>query len=331
MYIGHELLAIALATGLARAAGVGRQRALLLGGFGGVYAFAPDLDLAYTIWAVLKAGPTNVFPTTEHVWTKSWIVHRSLTHSIVTGTVAVLAVGLFGTTFSRYRAGSRDRYTVMGLLSTVGAVGTLGWIVILSDELLGLLTLGLYVAVILATTAWGIGRGIAPRQLMAVAAIGLWTHPFGDVFTGRPPTFLYPIQSKAPFGKIAVAADPTVNLIGLFGLELLIAWAALLVVLSVGEYRLGAHLRPRAILGLGFAATVTVIRPPTLEVAYHFALGTIATGVVLGALPHRFRSNKDATAGSWPARWLTPLVTALAGASLAVIGYLVAYLLIGVS
>lgn len=330
MYVGHGLLGIALGGTLARALGLDRSRSLTLALLAGAFAVVPDVDMARTAVAVMSAGPGAVFPTTEHVWTKSWVVHRSLTHSLISaGLAATMVTAVVGL----LRGGTaRSLAARTGLLAgAVGPVLVLLWIARGSDALLGVAIIGLYVSAALLVAGYAARRGVPAGHVGLAAVVGLGTHPFGDVWMGTPPTFLYPVLTTPPIETVVFAGDPTLNLLTLFGIEVALAWAALAVVSDLSGQALRDHLDPQAGLGVGFAAVLPVIPPPTLQVAYQFALGTIATGLLLGiaprAWPDRLAVRTDG--GVRRHRPLAILVTALAGATAALLGYLVAYLAVG--
>ena len=74
---------------------------------------------------------------------------------------------------------------------------------------------------------------------LLAAVFGLASHPFGDVFTGSPPRFFYPFDVTLLHSRISLLADPTLNLLAIFGLELVLAWFALVVYfrLRIGDAR----------------------------------------------------------------------------------------------
>ena len=322
MYVGHSLLALALTGALARRAGLRRSRALLAGFAAAGFALVPDVDTAYTLYVVLQVGPSNVFPTTQYVWTgEGWVVHRALTHSLLTGAVGAITAATAALAYA-HRHRRRSSVTLLAVIVLLGTLGVLVLTGYSSDGGLGVVTMGLYVLGLLAVATVAARRGLAPRHVGGAAAVGLLTHPFGDVFMGRPPAFLYPIVTAPPVEKVTIAADPTVNLVALFALELALAWAALRVVASLSDWNLGDGLARRAVLGVGFAGAVAFIRPPTLQVAYHFAIGTIATGAVIGV-------GAGPVLGTERRRRTDALVTGLAAVTLAVVGYFLAYLAFG--
>lgn len=343
MYVGHALLGFVLGALVADRAGVRRSRVLAVGLLAAGFAVLPDVDAAHTAYAVIEAGPRTLFPTPEHVWTaEAWRVHRALTHSLLVGAVASVGVGLLGAGLARsgppgnrprgpgpldHRGGRRTGARVAAVAALAVAAAAFGAVLavgVATDGLAGAATAGLYVAGAVGLAWWAVRRGISARWVGASAAIGLLTHPFGDLFMGRPPAFLYPMSSTPPVPKLAVAADPTVNLVALFGVELALGWAAVWTVARHRGWRLRDAVEPRAVLALGFGGAALVIRPPTLQVAYHFAAGTIAAGFVLGVVPGVVRGRRSP--GSRRGSYRAGLVTGLAAVTLAATAYLLAYL-----
>lgn len=332
MYVGHFLLAFALAGGAAHAAGWQRSRALGTALAAGGFGMIPDVDLAYTLYVVVREGPTNVFPTTQYVWTESWVVHRLLTHSLVVGALGVaLAVGV-ATAFARrtpLQAAVEPRAVgVRGLGAGIAvlALAVIGAGVIgprTADASLAGVTLALYASAVVAVAALAARRrGLNASTVGGAAAAGLLSHPFGDVFMGTPPAFLYPLSGQTG-DAIMLAPDPTVNLLALFGIEVALAWVALAVVASTHHERLLDLVQARAWFGVAYAVAVLVVPPPTLDLAYQFAVGIIATGAVLGTTPVLAEGIPRARPATHRLRLAA---TALAATTLGLAAYLLAYL-----
>lgn len=327
MYVGHALLAFALGAVAARLLGVDERRALRYGVAAGAFALVPDVDMVYTAYAVWRDGPAGIFPTTEHVWTRSWVVHRSLTHSLLTGAVgAVFAGHVAALVLDRPAPGRRlpPPTALAAVPGLVGLAGGLAWVAWVTAGTLGIATMLVYAGAT-ALVAWlAVRRGGSALGVAGAAAVGLLSHPFGDVFTGRPPALLYPLVAGPSGPKLALSAQPTVNLVGLFLLEVGLAWLAVGAAARLTGLSVRSLVRPGAALGVGFAATAPVIAPPTLEVAYHFALGVLATGALLGLPTLAYHRERPQTV-----RAMTALSTGLAATTLAIVGYLVAYLALG--
>ncbi|WP_256301175.1 metal-dependent hydrolase [Haloarchaeobius salinus] len=318
MYVGHGLLAFALGGLLGSYVGATKRESLVLAAVAGGFGMVPDIDTVYTLYVALNARPENLFPVTESLWghTDSWKIHRKLTHSLVVGVLGTLYVGLLG--YVSEATSEPSRLLALSV-PTVGlfAVGYL------THDRLGLGLLVLYLVGLTVVGSLAFSQGVPPVLNGAAAAIGLLTHPFGDFFMGIPPTLLYPLTDAGPSSKLAVAADPTVNLVSLFLIEVLLAWFALWTICHVHDRRVAEFVSPLAALGVLFAATVPYIEPPTLQYAYRFAGGVILLGLAVGLLLRQLtvRSSR------WEQR-MTGLSTALATVSVALLAWLGGYVLV---
>lgn len=310
--VGHALLAFALAALVAQRFW-STERALAFGVVAGVFATIPDVDMAYAIIGLAQAGFGGVWQMTAAFWGSSHLVHRAVTHSLVVAAIAgpgfVLATG------------NRRRK----LLAT-GLLGTLVWISLAESGVLGAgVMLVFVIAGTLAALVADSRTDFGPRELLLAAVFGLATHPFGDVFTGSPPQFFYPLDVTLLHSRIDLFSDPTLNLLAIFGLELLTAWFAVAVYFHLRDGRvreqLREHVQPRAALGVGYALAALVIPAPTLAVSYQFVFSVLAVGAV-GVAPRihperPFRPVRDPTA------WVC---TGMAAVTLAVVAYAVTYL-----
>lgn len=309
MFLGHGLLAFALAAALARWAGWPVERAIAVGLLAGGFGLAPDVDMLYAPVGVL--GAASLLGAADGFWTASTAVHRTVTHSVVVGAAAALAAGLW----ARATAPSRAAAVAIGGGSV--AVAALG------GPLDGLVMAAFAVAV-LALAALGRHLGFAPATVGAAALLGLCTHPFGDLFTGEPPALLYPLDVTLVAERVVLHPDPTLHLLGALGLELATAWLAVGVLLWLLDRPLGEHVTPRAGLGVAFGSAAFVLPPPTLEASYHFVFPLLGTSVAcaLGLRPATWRAL-------WARRrrhWLAAAVTGLAAVTLAAAAYALLYL-----
>lgn len=322
MYLGHCLLAFSLAVLLARWRGLDRRRTLLVGVGGGLFGAVPDVDMWHTAYVVARAGPTNVFPTTEYVWPNSWVVHRTLTHSLVTGGLVVLVVALFAVARRDREEAPRRR-----MVGSVGAgallVTSLVAVSLPTDELLGTVTMALFVAAALAVARWLLVRGVGATWVAGAAAVGILSHPFGDLWMGTPPAFLYPLSADPPIERVYFAADPTFNLLTAFGLEVALGCLAVIAALRTTGRPIREVIHPASALGLAYASAAAFVPPPTFRLAYGFAAGLVLVGAAVGllAVAHRVpspRTRQGDALATWAA---TATVTALC----CLIGYAVAY------
>ncbi|MFB6170749.1 MAG: metal-dependent hydrolase [Haloarculaceae archaeon] len=333
MFVGHGLVAFALAAAIAHASGWSRDRALAFGVVAGGFALAPDVDILYAPAGLL--GAATLAGAVDGFWSTGNLIHRAVTHSLVVAPVAALASALYhyGHSQGRRDALAGSLVAFCGLAAVAGlASGYLGVVVMAA---LGVACL---VVVTVAERA-----GLGSRAVGAAALFGLCSHPFGDLFTGEPPAFFYPFHVVLFSERVTLSPDPTLHLLGAMGIELATFWLALLVFLHVANRgRVRDHVNARAALGLGYAAVAFVVPAPTLEVSYQFVFSVLGLGVVSATpLPRRLaRAELSLPA---PARTVTrrrllrvprprfavdPLrtaVTALTAATLAALTYAAVY------
>lgn len=304
MFLGHAAVAFA-AVGLgSRLLGTSRERAMLLAVVGAAAAVLPDLDVVYALTGLAGAGSWNPVAVAEGFWAASTVVHRSVTHSLVLAVPTAVGIALVAT-------GDRRRYLGLGLLAFVGLGGSLGmgpatWVAV-SGFILGAAALGFAAARL----------RVGPKAIGLAAAVGLVTHPFGDLFTGQPPLLLYPVDVQVFAGRLTLAADPTLHLLGAFFIELAAIWLGVYAFFRLQDRAIAPHISPRAVLGGGYALAALVMPAPTLDVSYHFVFSVTAVGIV-GAIPRRGRTG-----------YATRAVTALAAVTLGGLAYAVSYLLLG--
>ncbi|MFC6785441.1 metal-dependent hydrolase [Halobaculum halobium] len=340
MFVGHALVAFAIVALVARRSGLAPERALTAGVVAGAFAAAPDVDIGYALVGVAAgvSGGAGALGLAESFWSTGNVVHRAVTHSLVTAPVVagVAAAWVYGRTDAR----AISLALAAGLVAVVATVG---------GALSAVVTLA-FVATALALAAVVRRRtDLTPRATFTLALAGLVSHPFGDVLTGEPPALLYPLGTEVLSARVALSADPTLHLLGAFAVELATIWAAAIVWIRLRAERdgrlvgtdqtgrVGPRLRdrldPRALAGAGYAASAFVIPAPTLDLSYPFVFSVLAVGAV-AVVPIRIRRR-----GSWRERGRTPLapelaapgvertlVTALTAVSLAAGAYLLAYL-----
>lgn len=330
MFVGHGLLAFAIAAGVAHALGAPRERAISIGLIAGAFGLAPDVDVLYAPAGLLASLDPEAF------WAAGNLVHRTVTHSLPVGVVAALAVWLVvGATTSRTRLVAAGTL-LAGLVILVAAV---------TGALAAMVTTAFVVAIGVVALA-AAKLELAPPVAGGTALIGLLSHPFGDLFTGRPPALFYPFDATLVAERVLLHPDPTLHLLGAMGVELATAWLALLVYLRISGHRPGEFLAGRAGLGAGYAVLAPVLVPPTLAVSYQFVFSVLVFGLIVGLasrnlsalapgglftrtgrrLPDRFAFGCDPDDSGPDLRRIA--VTGLSAISLATIAYAGAYLVI---
>lgn len=310
MFVGHGLLAFALAAVAARLLGWSRERALSLGLLAGLFGLAPDVDVAYAL--VGLSGAETAMGAATGFWSASASVHRVVTHSFVVAAVAAVAVGgLAGSSRSR----------VAGVLLLVALVAVAGTV----SGALAAGVMAVFTLTLAALAAVARHLDVAPRAVVGAAAVGLGSHPPGDLLTGEPPALFYPFDVGLITARPTVFVDPTLNLLAPLYLELATGWLALVTYLWLtdGLPAIRNHLRGRAAIGLGFGGVALFVPPPTLEVSYHFVFPLVGLGAAAAApLPGvDVRSLADLRDQA-----LAVATTALAAVSLGTLAYTVAYL-----
>lgn len=275
MMIGHSMLAFALAAGGARLLGWSDERALRFGVVAAAFALVPDADMVYAIFGVARADLTGVFVVTNAFWGASTEVHRSATHSLVLAVPAAAGFALW------MHDDRRARVASLAVLSGIAVVAYLATGPLDAFAVVAFGVAGLAVATVVARR-----EVVGPAAALAAALVGLASHPFGDVFTGTVPVFLYPLDVPVLDGIVVLSADPTLHLLGAFGLELATVWFAGLVYLHLTGTGVAATVDRRAALGVLYAPVAFLLPPPTLSVSYHFVFTILGVGFVL-AVPAR--------------------------------------------
>lgn len=299
MFVGHGLVAFAVVAALGGWRGWDLPLVLPAAVLAGLFATVPDVDVVYGVAGFAEAAATA---DPEAFWAVGNRTHRGLTHSVPVGVVTALAAGLLV---------RRDTWAVAGLPVLAGLVAMA---VVVSGGLAGLVATA-FAAGVLGLVALARSLALSPRAVAGAALVGLVTHPFGDLFTGSPPDVLYPFDAVLVADRVVLASDPTLHLLGAFGLELAAAWLALAAYVRLTDRRLLARVDRRAALGAAYGAAALVLPAPTLEVSYQFVFSVLAVGAVGVAGPSVGRVVT-----------LRSVATALATVSVAAVAYAVVYL-----
>lgn len=303
MFVGHAFVGFALAGSLAARAGLPRYRAFQVGILAGAFALVPDVDILYAVAGMLQADPTDLWTASAAFWDSSKAVHRAMTHSVVLAVPAAIGFGL---------ASSTRRVRLAAGIPLVGLVA-LGWAVAGTlDAAMLLLFVGAGVVVARVGARWGLDPGL----VLAAALLGLVTHPFGDLFTGTPPPLFFPLGAEVFGDRVTLLADPTLNLLAVFGLELATIWIGLFVAARLLGWSVVEAIDRRSAVGALYGVAAFVLPPPTLETSYHFVFSVLAVGSI-GAVSLGTRSD--------PSRIARAAVTALTAVTLAGATYALVY------
>lgn len=304
MFLGHATLAFGVVALASLHVGASRERALALAVTAGLFATVPDVDMAYALVGLVAVDPSSPMAVAESFWGASTVVHRALTHSIV---VAVPAAAAFALAPTHRRAAAA---ALVALVAVAGVVSG---------------PLAAFILALFMAGGWLVARfshatGVRGRTLFGVALFGLASHPFGDLLTGQPPRLFYPLDVVAFDGRFALSGDPTMHLLGAFGVELAAIWLGVAAAVWLSGHRLTDHLSVRASAGAAYALAVLVLPPPTLDASYQFVFSVLAVGFV-GAVPNPKFGERSLTLPSLP----TAVVTGLTAVTLAGTAYGIAY------
>ena len=301
MFIGHALLAFAIAVRASRRFSVQRRTALRFGVVAALFAAIPDIDVVYAPVGLLLRSVETVGP--DVFWETANVIHRGPTHSLVMAGLLAVAVTLW-TVDNRAAKGVAVAIGTTLVAIAAALSGTVGGVVVL-----------LFVVAGFAVATGAYRAGVPVPTILGLAAIGLLSHPFGDLFTGSPPPLLYPIDVTLVAERIVLHPDPTGHLLAAFALELATVWLALRTYARVAEIRLADFLTRRAALGMGYAGAALLLPAPTLEQSAHFVFSVLAVGVV-GAPTQPFTRGVD---------WREVVVTGLSAVSIGLVAYALAY------
>lgn len=277
MFLGHALLAFAVAALVADWRGWSARRALAVGLVAGAFGALPDVDVAYAAVALdLFAVTADADP--EAFWDATREIHRTVTHSLVVAAVAAPAFGLAAVRSpesSGIRWGSR--------IVAVGALASLVGVAYGTSGVPGGMVMGLF-----ALTGFAVGllcprlTDLGPRTVSLAALAGLALHPWGDLVTGSPPGLFYPFEFGLFGGRVLLHGDPTLHLLSAFALELATVWFAAIAVSEVLDLSWRGLIDRRAGFGVAYGVAAVVLVPPTLAVSYQFVFSILSVGLVIG-------------------------------------------------
>ncbi|WP_311170585.1 metal-dependent hydrolase [Halobellus ordinarius] len=348
MFVGHEFLAFALAGGAARWLGCDDAAALRLGAVATLAALLPDLDIVYAAatYAVAVAGGTPV--GWEAFWGVANAVHRIVTHPLPVGAVAALVFGAAAALAAVRGSIADDGRSSLRTSVRTGAVPAVlaaaGVAVLLPAFRTTVGTAAALVAaaflVCVGAAGWFVARSSSSSAtgVTLAAAVGFLTHPFGDVFLARPPPLLSPLGPPILVERVALATDPTLEILAVLFVELASVWFGVIVfshLSPVGFGRLREVLDRRAALGVAYAGTVFVLPPPTIVDAHVLGFTIVPLAVAVGLWtghPRRIRPVIDEGANRRPHSSKKTVyrgfITGLATLTVAAIAYTGVYVLV---
>ncbi|MFB6203651.1 MAG: metal-dependent hydrolase [Candidatus Nanohaloarchaea archaeon] len=262
MIIGHGLLAFTAVALLSHLYGLEDRRAVAAGLVAGGFAALPDVDIIYAwkeVAVVFGTGPEHFM---RSFWEASEGVHRGITHSLLTGFFAA------GTFSAYYRL--RDPVAETAVLSA-----GVGYGILTSGPVAGFV-MGVFLFSGLALTRLS-ERYVSWHDFIPAVFIGLLSHSFGDLFTGVPPDFLFPLKIQLFSSRIQLMADPVLNLLAVFFMEALVSASALATFASLKGH--GPDIRPEFLVGLLYASAIPFVPPPTLGSPFGFVFTVLGCGL----------------------------------------------------
>ena len=337
MFVGHEFLAFAIAGWAARRLGADGRAALQAGLVAALAALLPDLDVLYALatYAAAVAGGTPL--GWEPFWGVANATHRVVTHTLPTGIVAALAFGAASAVGRRRTAvagADRSRSARAAAIALVGAAAV-GTAVLLSGFRAAVSPAAAVVAggflACVAAAGWALAaRTTLPTAgVTAAAGVGFVSHPFGDVFLVVPPPLLSPFGPPVLIGRVSLAADPTLHLLGALFVELAAVWVGLAVVSRVcadrvGGGRLRNAIDRRAGVGVAYAPAAVVLPRPTIADAH--VLGATVVPFAAAVAAWIAWGARRRAGGTRVATWYRGLVGGVATLTVAGAAYAVTYL-----
>ncbi|MFB6283066.1 MAG: metal-dependent hydrolase [Halobacteria archaeon] len=265
MMSGHALLAFSVAALFSSYLGYRDERALIFGFIAGLFAFIPDVDMAFAFFTLLTENAQSAFGAAHNFWQGSTVTHRSATHSLIIGFIS--AVG-FTAVVARQRVIAAAILTVP-VITTFLVSGVINGSVVLLFVIVGVFVA--YIAIYFEVT---------PRQTLVLAVFGVLSHPFGDTWTGEPPSFLYPFDYHLLTDRVTLILEPTVNLVVIFLIEILIIWLAIYTFGKLRHMEIGSRLHWRAMVGTVYGAAFFIIPSPTLDMSYQFVFTVMSMGII---------------------------------------------------
>jgi len=270
MMVGHAFLAFAIAGLGAYLLGIEKEKALILGIFAGLFAFVPDIDMIYAWKEIFTVFQSGLLGFSDSFWAASTVIHRGLTHSLTTGLIGTAA----------FMAYYRHRKLSVLILGTV----LLALYGLIFESWLAARVLTLYSLAGLAITEGAIRYDkLSVKKIGAASLIGLTSHPFGDLFTGTPPKFLAPTDITLFQDTLVLNADPTLNFLGVFIIELGAIWAGLITAFYLMDRKIGSSLYRGRLLGIVFSIAAFFIEP-SLSESYRFVFSILGLASLSAAI-----------------------------------------------
>jgi len=307
MIIGHGPLAFTItATILLATTKFPNNKILYLATTAGIAAIIPDIDMLLPFASIFTVNTLSITAITNQFWTVSGERHRLATHSLIILTITTLIAFTIQKISTTTAFKPELQHTKQKIATTIITITIL--FTPLSIPLKLLTTTTLITAYFLTTHK---PTNTTTTQLTLAFLIGTTTHPFGDMFTGTPPTFLYPYTNILELTRWTIP-NPTIQLTLLFTLEIgtLITTILLLEKLTTTNHLTYDKIKPQPkhlLFGLTNATLITIIAhyytiplAPTVDTATKFVLTLVTLTTIINTKTiYKQQYTKYITDTSW--------------------------------
>jgi membrane-bound metal-dependent hydrolase YbcI (DUF457 family) len=275
MIAGHFFLAFSAVALFAYLRNYEPDKALKIGLMAGAFAVLPDVDMIYA-FKELSQLTSGFHSFSDSFWSASTETHRGATHSLVT--LFLTAAAMIG--YYRY-----DSKLFAGLI----VAGSFSAVFFLEGIYMSFL-ISLFTASALLLTHFSREK-FEMKEFVGAMFFGLLSHPFGDVFTGTPPDFLYPLPIEVLQGKVVLLQDPSLNFLAVFGLELFLIWTGIAVYIYLAERSLMEEFSFLSVTGVLYGALSFFISDPSLSRPYTFVFSILVFSALVTAVIWFFTSR----------------------------------------
>jgi hypothetical protein len=205
MIVGHAPLAfVSVVIVLFSFTNFSRQKIVYFGLVAGIASIIPDIDILFPLASIFLIDEFSLANIISQFWTVAEQQHRFATHSII-----ILGSSSCITIAQMLLPKRVQKYSVpFTLLAIFISPISLPIQLITSSTIITLYILRSHTQKLLSI-----------RELGLAFTIGFIIHPIGDMFTGTPPTILYPFTDILELTRVSFG-NPTVHFGAVFILEI---------------------------------------------------------------------------------------------------------------
>jgi len=272
MFIGHFALSFLLIYFLLDVCtNVETKQVIRLSLISGIYGLVADLDIIFAFVETLLFVSETGNITIEAFWNISRKFHRKSTHSLVVGLLSIIGI-VIQFIYIDDVAKPYENITIDYGISILfgGLIGMLT-----GNFARGVLVSGLFVFCILSVTRVILYKTLFNKNIVLVSAfVGILSHPFGDVFTGTPPNFFYPLYD-IHFERIVLFTNETLNISALFLIENLLFVLFMLIYADSKDIKINiTYITFSAAIASGGVLSY-FITSPSIDEPYKFVSGIL--------------------------------------------------------